>query len=326
LLKDMSKYTGPQCFPQIFEEKRLNGGLLRQPASNDEEGGVGVCMASQLSSKCWKRCMECKKLRLVAEESLLSLEAPDFADRSEGVGKWKQWLASAAGRYRPYVPEPVVDEGGEVNRTDPSVASEEGEDLDGFVCEDIERESGASSCESSDLASEEDFEPGLREFLHAQKGPHPFGDADREELEALDVTEKGKRSARASDGGVARVQPEVVCSMERGACAPDVPSRECESGEPSGGRAILFTCDMLQKEVDIVDSDVEATVRRKFVTMSCDDDEDDYEALLATSSAWGGVGAGDAVMLLRNSRDAGRPGDETWFMAHGLVKGSTQNN
>ena len=74
----------------------------------------------------------------------------------------------------------------------------------------------------------------------------------------------------------------------------------------------------------IVSGEAEASDRRKFVTMSCEDDEDDYEPLLASSCSWDCVDAGDAVMLLWNS-EGGRPGDAQWWMAHGVVKGLVEN-
>ena len=245
--------------------------------------------------------MDCQKLRLVAEESLPSLEAPNFAKR-----------------FRKTVPDSLGDDGGDVDRLDPGVAPDEAEILDGFVCEGVELESDASSCDSSDLASEDDFEPLLEEFLRAQKGRHPFGDADRKELEALEAREGTRGSSKRLAGEVMREQPEVTCSTEPHPPAPHGPSLEV------GGGRVLFTCDMLQKEVVIVNGDAEAPERRKFVTMSCDDDADDYEALLASSCSWYGVVAGDAVMLLRNS-EGGRPGDAQWWMAHGVVKGLVEN-
>ena len=118
--------------------------------------------------------MECKKLRLVAEESLPSLEAPEFAKRFQGGDKWKQWLAGAADRYRQTVPDSLGADGGDVDRLDPGVAPDEGEDLDGFVCEGVEMESDASSSDSSDPASEDDFVPHLEELFDSAKGSAPF--------------------------------------------------------------------------------------------------------------------------------------------------------
>ena len=94
------------------------------------------------------------------------------------------------------------------------MAPDEGEDLDGFVCEGVEMESDASSSDSSDPASEDDFVPHLEEFLTVQKGRHPFGDADRKELEALEARDGLRASSKSLAGQVVRGKPKGRCSTE----------------------------------------------------------------------------------------------------------------
>ena len=93
--KQLLKFAGPQCCPQVRE--RVNAGL--KPVSDEKS-------AKELNQwrDCWLCCSSCKKMRLVREDCMPAVCPELFkgAENCPGDVDWRSWMQMAEERYKAF--------------------------------------------------------------------------------------------------------------------------------------------------------------------------------------------------------------------------------
>ena len=214
----LEPYAGPQCFPQLHDERRRLANAHTGKKSVDEAASSGGGVEKDLMKDCWLRCDQCRKWRLVEKEAVASLTGEKYKEATECAkdAGWKAWLDDAKKRYEEFLAEHAkqqVAEGGAAEEArddlpgddaskEQNAASRPGE---AGACEETGNASGGEGRHSSgsDLSSEsEGFIEYLeaevrREMEEAKRGlgtRHAgFGAQDARELEALQRRESKRK-------------------------------------------------------------------------------------------------------------------------------------
>ena len=100
---ELVPYAGPQCYPHLAEKKRLNAD--RKPAVAVEDATPPEIAHAREQMRCWLRCDDCRKLRLIDRRSFPALdpcgfsrdpqEDSDLARRRQVLQddcRWREWL------------------------------------------------------------------------------------------------------------------------------------------------------------------------------------------------------------------------------------------
>ncbi len=98
----LEEYAGPQCYPQVAEEKRYRANA--PPKAKDNADVPAMAVARQ-QLRCWLRCDACERWRLIERGAFAAVDpsAGSSNDRRSDGGDvledWGAWLNAAPGRF-----------------------------------------------------------------------------------------------------------------------------------------------------------------------------------------------------------------------------------
>ena len=268
---------------------RFYANVVMDQRGHEDVAASDACLDQWRS--CWLRCESCKKLRLVSKESLRSLQTGAFNMRSgvqDGSVDWRRWLEEAPDRYAVLVAKHAMSSNvcgmDDVECLAPS-QSVSGLRHTSLMADRVDQVSSLPEAHqhadvegsdtvtvgSSEVASEDEaVRAELSRFVYAQ---HRSVDADRTAAAALYANVLDDEQA------VLDVAP-VRCS-----------------GSDAETSNVRFECRMLQRTSSR--GFASSSAKRRWVTMSCGDDDDclslrrlDFEAGTAVFDV------GDEIMLL----------------------------
>ena len=101
----LEPYAGPQCYPQLRLEARYRA---NEPKAMSGAEGSPTLPAARGQMRCWLRCDDCSRWRLIEREAFRTLDPTAFREidpRRSGEGasiNWAAWLEAAPDRFEAF--------------------------------------------------------------------------------------------------------------------------------------------------------------------------------------------------------------------------------
>ena len=156
----LDAFAGPQCFPQLQDQARVDANQKRGGQKEDENFDGDEGDVDQLRG-CWFRCDHCRKWRVVERECATAWRVDYFRGEGEtNPGTWKEWLSRAGARFEAFQRErqrPGEPLGTSVEKpSTPSMPVQEGGGADAFRGWAVQTGVGAGALAADELSESSD--------------------------------------------------------------------------------------------------------------------------------------------------------------------------